>query len=562
MRYQPDNCHHCKTDTWCEYLRDKHGKINPVCRACKVVRFYEHVLYKPIGFKVLEAGEAFLRSIYAVDMATGGRRYRRGYCSWPKKNGKSFLVGGLPLYHLACEVDLEARQLRAYGAASAAHQAGEVFDSARELLDASPKLKNILRCVPSTHRILRRDRRGFYKVISADGGSHDGKDPSLVIIDELHRWTTPRCQTLYQVLVKGVIARQQPFIAEITTAGEEFACPLWEREHALAEQVIAGAPSKSLFAQIWSADKQKYQKDGEYWKSKEARVAANPSHEDNGGFLKDEAIVVELEKAIADPAEKPDYVRYHLNLMVNRGEEAAIDMDRWKANQDLDLRDWPTYDAELLVLKWGLRNKKCYCGVDLSATTDLTAISFVFPPDAEDGLWTVLPFVWVPEHQTARSKAVDYTRWIAQKWIETCAGWEIRNSDIKARIDWGRKLFDLREVCLDPWNARDLRQDLEDDGYTAVIIDQGYKLLSEPTKKILALYLGGKLRHGNNPVFNWAASCAATVADKKDNVMFSKPDRGKTGKRIDPLAGTATGMSRAILSADQTSVYANPEAVV
>lgn len=545
MRYQPDKCDYCGAETWCEYRGER-----PQCRACKVERFFERILYREIGFQLLGWQRDFLRGIYDVDPATGNRRYRRGYSTVPKKNGKSFLIGGLPLYHLACEVDFEPRPLEAFGAASARDQAAIVFKAAEELLSANRDLQQILRCIPSTSRIVRRDGRGVYRVISAEGGQHDGKEPSLVIIDELHRWHTKRCETLYQVLTKGVVSRQHPFIVEITTAGEEFECPLWEREHSLAEQVIEGAPGGKFFAQIYSADRKRYQSEAEYWKSKEARVAANPSHEDNGGFLKDEALVVELEKAEANPAEKPNYVRYHLNLMVNRGEESAIDMDRWKENQDLDLRTWPAYDADLLIQKWDLLNRTCYAGVDLSAKIDLTALSFVFPPDEDGGIWTVLPFVWIPEHRKTSAKVVDYTDWIARGWIEECPGWEIRNPDIKDRIDWGREMFDLREVCLDPWNGKDLRQNLEDDGYTAIEIQQTFKLLSEPTKKILALYLDGKLRHGNNPVLNWAASCAAVGADKKDNIMFAKPERGRTGKRIDPLAATATAMPRALAMAD------------
>lgn len=543
MEYRPEKCQQCGADTWCEWRVMGFWQ----CRQCKVQRFFERI-YKPLRFELLDWQRDFLRGIYEPDPATGERRYRRGYSTVPKKNGKSFLIGGLPLYHLTCEVDMEPRPLEAFGAASARDQAAIVFRAAEELLDANQDLQQVLRCIPSTSRIVRRDGRGVYRVISAEGGQHDGKEPSLVIVDELHRWHTPRCETLYQVLTKGVISRQHPFIVEITTAGEEFECPLWEREHALAEQVQDGAPGGKFFAQIYAADKHKYQNDSEYWKSREARVEANPSHEDNGGFLKDEAIVVELEKAIANPAERPNFVRYHLNLMVNRGEQAAIDMDRWRQNQDIDLSTWPTYDYELLIRKWGLLNRTCYAGVDLSKRIDITSLGLVFPPEDDDEIWTVVSFSWVPEMRGKTNKEVNYEPWIASGFLETCSGWEIRNSDIRDRIDWAREMFNLVEVDLDPWNGKDLRQNLEDDGYTAVEISQTLKFLSEPTKKVLALYLNGYLRHGNNPVLSWAASCCTTQPDKKDNIMFGKPDTAKTGKRIDPMASIVNGVSRAMLA--------------
>jgi phage terminase large subunit-like protein len=84
-----------------------------------------------------------------------------------------------------------------------------------------------------------------------------------------------------------------------------------------------------------------------------------------------------------------------------------------------------------------------------------------------------------------------------------------------------------------------------------VKIEQTIRGLSEPTKKLLELHLCRKLRHGNNPVLNFAASCLRTVADMNDNKKPAKPDRGNSGMRIDPIAAAITGFARAILLADQ-----------
>jgi phage terminase large subunit-like protein len=146
----------------------------------------------------------------------------------------------------------------------------------------------------------------------------------------------------------------------------------------------------------WRA--KRIESDPAYWKSREARVAAKPSHEDNGGFLKDSALVGELEKALAEPSERSKYLRYHLNVPLKAQEDPVIDMAKWQAcGGGVDLRASCEYDIDLLVGTWGLAGKLCWAGVDASWTTDLTAVVFVFPPFDDGEIWTLLPFFWMPK---------------------------------------------------------------------------------------------------------------------------------------------------------------------
>jgi phage terminase large subunit-like protein len=69
-----------------------------------------------------------LRDLYGtVDRENGIRKYRRSFSSVGKQNGKSFLLGGLPIYHLLMEAEL---QPEAYGVASARDQAAIVYKAA------------------------------------------------------------------------------------------------------------------------------------------------------------------------------------------------------------------------------------------------------------------------------------------------------------------------------------------------------------------------------------------------------------------------------------------------
>ena len=86
----------------------------------------------------------------------------------------------------------------------------------------------------------------------------------------------------------------------------------------------------------------------------------------------------------------------------------------------------------------------------------------------------------------------------------------------------------------------------------AVEVNQSFLHLSHPTKFLLGAYLDQKIRHGNNPVLNWMASCLQLQYDSRDNCQPSKPERGKSSKRIDGIQATVTGLVRAIEAVPET----------
>lgn len=555
--YRPDTCAYCDADTWCETRSN--GK--PQCRGCKVILFYERVLYPPQNLALMDWHREVLRGLFGtVKPEDGRRKYRRAYISTSKQNGKTFITGGLPIYHILMEDELNPE---AYGSASAKEQAGLVFKAAAMLVKASPDLMARLKVLESTKRIIRRDGGGMYQVLSADGDVQDGIRPSLNIRDEMHRWKTAKAETLLDVTTKGQISRQEPLDIAITTAGAEYESPLWFAEYEFAKQVLSGAvPSENFYAAVWEADKKRIDSDPDYWKSREARVAANPSHEDRGGFLKDSAIVVELEKALVQPAKKSAYLRYHLNVPVSSTTDPVIETPKWLAcGGGEDLRTWPEFDVELLIRKWGLLERPCYVGVDASWTKDMTAIVFGFPPQEEGEPWKLLPFFWIPQEQVPefeRVCRVPIRSWIERGFVQQTPGNAYELRVVRERINWGRQMFDIREVAYDRANFRETALEMNDqDGLQMIEVPQNFMHLSSATKFLLASYLDKKIAHANHPVYNWHAACLQLQYDRKDNVQPSKPERMKSSKRIDAIQATVTMLNRGLQA--QVQQYTSPE---
>ena len=514
------------------------------------------------GFHHLVIKEVEKRPMQCIEVDSPTHMYLAGESMVPTHN--SFLVGGLPIYHLLME---EVLQAEAFGVASARDQAGITFNAAKLLVDSNPQLKSHLKVLTATKRIIRRDGKGLYAVLAADGSTNDGKRPSLLLVDELHRFTRKSAEEVHSVLTKGTISRDEPLTIQVTTSGDEHESPLWFSEYEYARHIIDGSLKSDVFyAKIWQADPKRVADEPEYWKSREARVAANPSHEDNGGFLKDERIVDELNEAIAKPEKRAGYIRLHLNVPIAESETPVIEMAKWyDGGAGVDLRTWDNYDVELLMRKWGLIEKPCVLGVDLAWTTDFTAMAAVFPPSddfdsANLDQWKTVLFFWIPEGRILdieRRTRAPIRDWVRRGFMQTVPGMEMDLEAVSAKIKWAVEMFDVREVTFDPWGGmRALADKLnKQDGMTTVAIRQGYQTMSGPTKDLIAMHMSNRLAHGNNPILNWNASCLALMSDGNDNVRPAKPPRATSSKRIDGVVAVITALARATLLYQPESVY-------
>ena len=99
------------------------------------------------------------------------------------------------------------------------------------------------------------------------------------------------------------------------------------------------------------------------------------------------------------------------------------------------------------------------------------------------------------------------------------------------------------EVGFDPWSARQFCEvDMPHDGFQMAQVRQGYATLSSPTKQLLELVVGGKIRHGGNPVLRWMADNVIAIRDPAGNV---KLDKGRATGRIDGIAALVNALDRA-----------------
>jgi phage terminase large subunit-like protein len=169
--------------------------------------------------------------------------------------------------------------------------------------------------------------------------------------------------------------------------------------------------------------------------------------------------------------------------------------------------------------------------MDLSTTTDLTALVGVFPD--EHG-FDVLAQFFVPEERIRERSLRDhvpYDEWARQGVLTATPGAVVDYEAVRRALQGWAAEFAVQMVAFDPWNATDLVTRLQQqDGLTCVSMRQGFATLSAPTKALEQAILGRRLRHAGDPVLRWNVGNVAVESDPAGNL---KPSKTKSTERID-----------------------------
>lgn len=490
-------------------------------RAITFFRFLRHSKGEWAGRPfILEAWNEFIvGSLFGWLGPDGFRRFRVGYEEVARKNGKSTRSAGIGLYLFVADGEPGAE---VYTAATKRDQARIVHGEAIRMVKNSPDLKRRVRIFKDNLHIEATASK--YEPLGADADTMDGLNPHGVIIDELHAHKT---RHVWDVLDTATAARRQALIFGITTAGVDQRSICYE-QHEHAEQVLAGVrQDDSYFAFIASLD------EGDDWRDDAVWIKANPNLDIS---VKREDLRRKAKRAEDSPAALNAFLRLHGNIWTQQE-------TKW-----LTLEVWDRCGG--LIVPEQLAGRRCYGGLDLSATTDLTAFVLVFEPEGDEPA-PVLPFFWLPEAclsgSSGRPMHVDqYRAWHRQGFLRTTPGEVVNYGFIEqAILEMGRQ-YHILEIAHDRWGALDLSQRLAGHGFTMVATGQGFASMSAPTQELQALCLASRLNHGGHPVLRWNADCMVVKQDPAGNVKPVKPERGTSRARIDGMVALIMALDRMI----------------
>lgn len=493
--------------------------------------FFPECLHHTKGDKagqpfILEPSQAsIVANVFGWKRPDGTRRYRTLFMFVPRKNGKTTLGAGMTLYVLFCDGEPGAD---IYSAAADRKQAAIIFDYGQGMVRAEPALRD--RCeiygggaAGQSKTIAlnaKNSTTGSWQVLSSDAHTKHGLNVHCAAVDELH---AHKNRDLYEVLKTGTGARSQPLILIFTTSD-------WDRPSICNEQldyairVRDGMTADSTFLPaIWAATPK------DDWTDEKVWHRVNP--------LLDVSIRLDyLRKECRTAQETPAYENTFKRLHLNMKTEQAV---RW-----LPMDKWHACDG--VADPVALEGQRCYGGLDLSTTTDLTAFVLYFPESH-----AVLPFFWVPgdnAHERERRDRVEYETWARKGFITLTPGNIVDYRMMRADIRELPERYDIRAVGYDPWNARETALSLQDeDGFTMIECRQGWKTMNEPMKRLEALVLSVQLAHGHNPVLDWMAGHVCVKVDESDNI---RPDKKHSRERIDGIVALAMAIAMSISGSD------------
>ncbi|MBA2615675.1 MAG: hypothetical protein H0U90_07845, partial [Actinobacteria bacterium] len=180
----------------------------------------------------------FVDELYRLD-ERGNRIYKRAILGVPRGNGKSPIAAAVGLYELMTRTD----EPDVICAAAARDQAGVVFEYARGFAESGPLAEHL---VIGRREIARPETKGVLRTISADGYVAHGANPSAVIVDEAHAFTTDKQRELFEAMDTAVHKRPDAFWLTISTAGHDSASLFGKLYSDVLEQLEPEQPRPGL----------------------------------------------------------------------------------------------------------------------------------------------------------------------------------------------------------------------------------------------------------------------------------------------------------------------------
>jgi phage terminase large subunit-like protein len=404
---------------------------------------------------------------------------------------------------------------------------------------ANTKLKKLgFKCLQK--RIEFPKLNSFMSPLGGDSKTQDGINAHLSIIDEYHAHPT---DAVKENLESSSVQRLQPITYHITTAGTNIASVCKNYEDSVLEVLNGIKKDDSLWIMIHDLD------DENDWENEDNWFKANPLL---GQGLNIERIREEFVKAKNQPSKIPNFKTKHLNMWVD-APTIWISTDIWKKNKR-------AFDLEVF------KKLGCFMAVDLSTTTDITAIALISNPDENETRY-LKTFSFCPEEtidKRSKEDRVPYRYWRDSGFLISTPGNVIDYAIIQEKVLELYFSLNCERVEIDRWNASQITSELLEKSVQMSEFSQTITSFSAPTKEFERLVLSEKLYHDGSPLLTWCLNGCVKIEDNNENLRISKSKSHATGKRIDPIIAAimALGGAMSIEKPNEKEKYKDVNAII
>lgn len=464
--------------------------------------------------------KALIEAVFGfVGAETGLRKYDEVLLVVARKCGKSTLAAAVGLYLMVADGEPGAE---IYTAASKKDQAKIIWLEAKrmilKMMQASRAWRKRVKALVGEIVGINDFEGCSFRPLGADSERLDGLNVHGALLDEIHAWAN---NELYNVIVDGKSAREQPLTLITTTAGFVRG-GLYDEKYAYAENWlnrIDGYDDPGFLPIIYELDNKDEVWNPDMW------VKANPGL----GTIKDPVkLARKVEKAKVEKHSIGNLLTKDFNIRAS-GTETWLDFDSI-VNETVADMDY-------------LSNSYAIGGCDLSATTDLTCATLLIRKKDDENFY-VLQRYFIPE---SKLEAVDtgdnhnkrneapYRHWEEQDWLTVCPGSKV---DYSAVTQWFVDMMENHNIR-PLWVAYDAAlsgywvPDMEEHGFDMQTIRQGPITWTYPMKEMGGTFEEHKVVYQNNPILLWCLNNTGKKSLNKDGIESIQPVKLAETRRID-----------------------------
>ncbi len=445
---------------------------------------------------ILELWEkAFLECAYGFKMAeTGLRRFNEALLLIARKNGKTTFVAGIDL----AEFFLSKGGTDIVCASNTNDQASILFEEINNMREQSKALRNEKRSKKNIFYIYSPKNKNKIKKLSAQSKNKDGYNIEVGCIDEAWGMVDSK---VYDAIKQSQSTKVNPLIFIITTQGTVVDGFL-DNKLAYVRKMIKGEiQDEHVLPWLYTQDSiDEVFEDPSSWQK------SNPSL----GTIKTKSYFEDImNKARNDLATKVTMLCKDFNI------------------KQIDSGSWLTFDElnnETMYKMSEIRDSYAIGGVDLSATTDLTAAVLLI---IKNGKKYVLPHFFMPSElvkKRVEEDKIPYDVWVKKGLITLTNG---NQNDFHHVTEWFIQMvreYGIRPIFIgyDPWGSLYWVKEMEDAGFTMEKVRQGVYTLSEPMKQLEGDLKNKLVIYDNNPILKWNIANTQAKVDVNGNIQPSK----------------------------------------
>lgn len=477
-----------------EFREDK------VDRAIAFISTLKHFTGKHSGKPfILEGWQQFIIAniIGFYWKSTGTRRFTSSYIEVSRKQGKTALAAALCLYYLIADGEDGAEVLLA---ANSKEQAKIAFDMCSNFVKGLDSKAKYL--TPYRADILFRSTNSKLKVLAADDSKLDGFNASFGLLDEYHAAPNSKVR---DVIKSSMGMRENPHLCTITTAGFDKTLPCYQLRTVAIEVLNELKTDDEMFIAIYSLDTEDDWRDEKNW----IKCAPNLDITVTTKYIKGQ-----VQQAINNPSDEVGVKTKTLNLWCDSSNVWLPDEYIVRSSKQINLSDF--------------KDETCYIGVDLGATSDLTAVAYLI---VKDDKYYFKVHYYLPE--SALREKVDkelYKLWKQQGLLTVTSGNVTDYDYITTDMLKYSEIVNITSVGYDKYNATQWAINATSEGLPLEEYSQSLANFNKPTRELERLILSGKAVIDNNEINRF---CFRNVVLKSDHNGNCKPDKSVNKKKID-----------------------------